>query len=568
MNTFAFFQNLVLHISSSLDLAKAMRATFSFLSKELPIVGISLHRFRPHLKAAELNFLVTEEGFYELGTFIPLPEKAVEDLVLHEKNNDLAHGKSWDRDTMGYALRNALAGFIPPKDRSYLVGILRAGDHIVGHLCLVGREKYCFSPEHEDLLELMRAPLGLAMMNLLQHRKTEELRARLNEHRLQLAGEISLLQEKSIIGKDGGLLQTIKMIKQLEGSNAPVLITGETGTGKEVIANAVQAVSAKKDGPFVKINCGAIPDTLIDSELFGYQKGAFTGATADRPGKFEQASGGTLFLDEIGDLAPQSQVRLLRVLQDQVVQRVGGTRSIKVDVRIIAATHRPLENMLQAGTFREDLYYRLNVFPLKLPALRDRTGDIPLLVQHFIKTFCVKMNMSHKMELDVEAMQQLHDYSWPGNIRELKNLVERALTLYQGGKLNIGQYLPKDAGWYLGAEDSTSYVRQMIQEEIATALASGQLAGGGETVTPQHSHGMELYTPPLAEKSSENNKPQNPSLALDDVTKAHILAVLKQCKYKISGRGGAAELLQVNPSTLRKRMEKLNISFIGKDRIV
>ncbi|WP_462325571.1 sigma-54 interaction domain-containing protein [Desulfoplanes sp.] len=542
MKDYDFLRNLVLSISSSLELSQAMRATFGFLSQHLPIAGLSLHRFLPQLQSTQLNFLVTEKGFHELDTLIPLSTGNIAYLTNHEDQKEVAHGDSVEEGSIANRFNHALAGFIPLEDRSYMTAILTAGDTIVGHLSLVGRGLHCFKPEHETLLELMRAPVGLAMMNLLQHRKTEELKTRLDEHRRQLAGEINLLKETAIIGKDGGLRHITQMVGQLAGSDAPVLIMGETGTGKELIADAVQRVSAKKDGPYLKINCGAIPETLIDSELFGYQKGAFTGALTDKPGKFEQASGGTLFLDEVGELTPQSQVRLLRVLQEHVVERVGGTRSIRVDVRIIAATNRPLENMMQEGTFREDLYYRLNVFPLNVPPLRERTDDISLLIHHFIKEFGKKLNINDEIEIDLESMKILRAYTWPGNIRELKNLLERALTLHPKGKLNLAQYLPKDPGWYLTPKEGTSYLKKMIQDEVAAALAR--------------------VRPPKIQSEPEVTQPESPhSLSLDEAMAAHIGEVLKQCRGKISGPGGAAEILEINPSTLRKRMKKLKIPF-------
>ena len=542
MKDYDFLRNLVLNISSSLELSRAMPATFGFLSEHLPIAGISLHRFMPQLQSTQLNFLVTEDGFHELDTLLPLSTSNLEYLTNHEDRKELAHEDSMNEGSIADMFNQALAGFIPPEERSYLTAILTAGDTIVGHLSLVGKGPHCFKPKHETLLELMRAPVGLAMMNLLQHRRTEELKRRLDEHRLQLAGELNLLKETAIIGKDGGLSHTMKMVEQLAGSDAPVLITGETGTGKELMADAVQRISAKKNGPYLKINCGAIPESLIDSELFGYQKGAFTGALTDRAGKFEQASGGTLFLDEIGELSPSSQVRLLRVLQDNVVERVGGNRSTRVDVRIIAATNRSLENMMQAGTFREDLYYRLNVFPLKLPSLRERVDDIPLLVHHFISEFTEKLKISQVVEVDLDSMKRLRDYSWPGNIRELRNLVERALTLQPKGRLNLAEYLPQDPGWYLTAEESEGYLKKMVQEEVAAALAKT----GGRDVQP--------------ETSVEKGEREQP-LALDAAMAAHIRNVLEHCRGKISGPGGAAELLEINPSTLRKRMKKLKIRF-------
>jgi transcriptional regulator with GAF, ATPase, and Fis domain len=256
----------------------------------------------------------------------------------------------------------------------------------------------------------------------------------LAQENVELRQELSAQQETGgIIGKSGPLQELLSLIRTIAPSDTTVLITGETGTGKELAARLIHRLSRHKDRRFVAVNCGALPETLLESELFGHEKGSFTGAIAQKKGKFELAEGGTLFLDEIGDISPAVQVKLLRVLQEREFQRVGGTSDLKANVRLIAATNRDLLAMMEQNQFRKDLFYRLNVIQLYVPALRERTDDIPELAIHFTRSF------AHKMEkpvagLNPEALQLCLTYKWPGNIRELENVMERAVTLAPEGK--------------------------------------------------------------------------------------------------------------------------------------
>jgi len=290
---------------------------------------------------------------------------------------------------------------------------------------------------------------------------------------------------------------------------SPVLILGETGVGKEIIAGAIHNASPRRDGPFIKINCGAIPDSLMDSELFGHEKGAFTGAIERKRGRFERAHGGTIFLDEIGELSPEAQVRLLRVLQEKEIERIGGTELLKVDIRVIAATHRDLKAMIREGKFREDLYFRLQVFPIDIPPIRDRHGDIPSLVHHFIQKKSRELKLTSIPKLAPEAYDQLLAYHWPGNVRELENAVERAIILQRKGPLSFG---------CLGSQDVPT--------------------GPADSVSVP----LDSYN-------------------LDQITADHIRRVLKKMNGKVEGQKGAAKLLGINPGTLRHRMRKLGISF-------
>ncbi len=301
----------------------------------------------------------------------------------------------------------------------------------------------------------------------------------------------------------------MRQVRQVAPTVSPVLLSGETGVGKDVIANAIHLGSPRRDGPFVPVNCGAIPESLLDSELFGHEKGAFTGALAMKRGRFERADGGTILLDEIGEMPLEAQVRLLRVIQHREIERVGGTQRIPVDIRIIAATNKNLEERVTTGRFREDLWFRLNVFPITVPPLRDRTGDIPALVYHFIERKAAELKIGETPRLAPGAIDDLLAYQWPGNVRELENLVERAMILHRGEPLSF--------------------------DDLEAAAR-----------------------PPVAQPPAPTGEE---ALDLDTVTARHIQQVLKRTGGKIHGPGGAGELLGINPNTLRYRMRKLGIPF-------
>ncbi|HVZ33746.1 MAG TPA: sigma-54 dependent transcriptional regulator, partial [Polyangiaceae bacterium] len=329
---------------------------------------------------------------------------------------------------------------------------------------------------------------------------------------------------ETIVGGDAGLKEVTERIDQVALTDVPVLVLGETGTGKEVVARAIHARSQRAKGPIVCVNCGAIPPGLVDSELFGHERGSFTGASGTRKGWFERADGGTLFLDEVGELPLDAQVRLLRVLQEHVFERVGGTRGIHVDVRVVAATHRNLEDMVQAGTFREDLWYRLSVFPIFLPPLRERQSDIPALAAHFAWRAGKRLGGTPLVpsESDVELLLQ---YDWPGNVRELVTVIERAAILGGGKKLQM-------------------------------AAALGVRATGG----------LRASTPaplPIAANVSAApaSKRDQEFLTLDQAMARHIEQALESTHGRIEGKGGAAELLDINPHTLRSRMKKLGVNW-------
>ena len=307
---------------------------------------------------------------------------------------------------------------------------------------------------------------------------------------------------ENIIGQSAKMKKMFANIDRVSHTNTTALLIGETGVGKELFARAIHQRSARKDNVLIKVNCAVLPAELIESELFGHQKGAFTGAIANRVGRFELANGGTLFLDEVGELTPQAQVKLLRVLQEQEFERVGGTETIKVDVRLIAATNRDLGKMVQEGTFRADLFYRLNVFPLRIPPLRERIDDIPELTRHFLKMSSRKVGRNIT-DVSSDSLDRLMHYHWPGNVRELQNIIERATILSDGPIV-----------------------------EVADALLGSHSA--------------------IQSQGSRKN--------LGDVEREHIIKVLEETSWAIEGKAGAAGILGLAPSTLRSRMTKFGIT--------
>jgi transcriptional regulator with GAF, ATPase, and Fis domain len=334
--------------------------------------------------------------------------------------------------------------------------------------------------------------------------------------RAQRAGQATGAFEE-IVGRSPALLAVLANVSRVALTDASVLVTGETGTGKELIARAIHFSGRRKDRPLIKVNCAALPDGLVESELFGHEKGAFSGAVSKRLGRFELADGGTIFLDEIGELPREAQAKLLRVLQEREFDRVGGTAPVKVDVRVIAATNRNPLQMVREKTFREDLYFRLNVFPIHLPPLRQRRDDIPLLVRFLVRKFAQRIN-KHLDGVSEQTMHRLREYSWPGNIRELENVLERAVILAAGPILDITpDLLP-------------------TQADATRAESRG------------------------ATDSAEPHPPVGPQPTLEAVERDYILSVLRQTNWVITGPRGAARILGLHPSTLSNRLKKLGIT--------
>lgn len=353
----------------------------------------------------------------------------------------------------------------------------------------------------------------------------EQEQARLQAQNAYLQEEIrSEHNFDEIVGNSPSLLNVLRQVDQVAPTDSTVLILGETGTGKELIARAIHDRSPRKNRPLVKVNCGAISAGLVESELFGHVKGAFTGALTARDGRFKLADGGTIFLDEVGELPPETQVKLLRVLQEQEFDPIGSSKTIKVDVRVIAATNRDLAAAVTEGKFRRDLFYRLNVVPIQVPSLTQRVEDMPLLTMFFLQRFARKFNKPVK-QVSEETMQRLCTYAWPGNIRELQNIIERAVVLSSGNMLTL-------------APDFQPIVENLPRPELKKPIPA-----------------LISATAPTPSKSAS---------ALEDVERRHIESVLNQTNWMIEGERGAAKILNLNPSTLRSRMQKLGIQRPGK----
>jgi formate hydrogenlyase transcriptional activator len=350
-------------------------------------------------------------------------------------------------------------------------------DQVLGVLALGRRSEEPFEDEEVDLLSQLAKQLAFALENALTYEQTTALKNKLAQEKLYLEAEIrGHMDFQEIVGTSPSLLNVLKQVDTVATTDSTVLILGETGTGKELIARAVHNHSRRKDRTFVKLNCGAIPTGLLESELFGHEKGSFTGAIAQRIGRLELADQGTLFLDEIGDISLELQSKLLRALQEREFERLGSSKTRKVDVRLIAATNRDLQKMVSDGQFRSDLYYRLNVFPIRIPPLRERTHDIPLLVRHFSQKY------SRRMEKNIDSIpsnviKQLEQWQWPGNIRELENFIERAVILTQGTVLNV----PISEL----AETLPNFTEDVDSDEIIQALkeSKGQVGGPNGAAT-------------------------------------------------------------------------------------
>jgi transcriptional regulator with GAF, ATPase, and Fis domain len=504
-----FFREATLRICSSLDIETALKRCFEYIRVFMPVVGMSLH-----ISDADLNVL---RFVASVGTNLPegseqvlsMPEKGRDERAALLKNREVIQIMNQPDPKLGLKEIQERLGL--NSDISVMNMTLKLEGNRIGGLGLVADGLNQYTDEHARLLLLLHEPFAIAMSNALKHQEVIRFKDMLADDNRYLFDELRSVSGEEIIGSDFGLKPVMEMVQQVAPLDSPVLLLGETGTGKEVIANAIHYSSPRKDGPFIKVNCGAIPETLLDSELFGHEKGAFTGAISQRRGRFERADKGTIFLDEIGELPPQAQIRLLHVLQRKEIERVGGTGSIPVDTRIISATHKNLEKMIASGRFREDLWFRLNVFPIMIPPLRQRREDIPALAHHFIDLKSLVLKLTERPVLAPGAIDRLIAYDWPGNVRELENMIERALIQRRGGVLSFETLVPSAvAGGREGAEDA-----------------------GRNRALP----------------------------SLDEMAARHIRRALKMARGKINGPGGAAQILGLHPNTLRKRMNKLGIPF-------
>ncbi len=329
---------------------------------------------------------------------------------------------------------------------SGMAALLEHGDRVVGHVFLASRARNSFAPEDVRVMDAIRPILAVALENAMAFEELDRLRKKAELEGEYLRQEIGeQFPVDGMIGASRAWRSVVNQVRSVAGTNSTVLVLGETGTGKELVARALHEKSRRAHGPFIKVNCGALTETLIESELFGHERGAFTGAHARRLGRFELAEGGTLFLDEIGEMPLGSQVKLLRALEAREIERVGGTGSIAIDVRVVAATNRDLEREVEKGRFRADLFYRLNVFPVRVPPLRDRGEDIPLLAQHYLEVHR-RRHGRPPMRFTEGSTEVMLEYPWPGNVRELEHMVERAVILSPTPAIDVREFLSVPGG--------------------------------------------------------------------------------------------------------------------------
>lgn len=386
--------------------------------------------------------------------------------------------------------------------RSFCFVPLTTAAHRLGAIGFVSLEKEAYSEADLKFLQQVANPVAVAVENALAFQEIAQLKDKLAKEKLYLEEELRLEHGfEDIIGDSDALKQVLKQVEVVAPTDSTVLIQGETGTGKELIARAIHRLSGRSERTFVKLNCAAIPTGLLESELFGHERGAFTGAITQKAGRFELADKGTIFLDEVGEIPLELQSKLLRVLQEQEFERLGSTKTVRVNVRLIAATNRDLKTMVEAKQFRGDLYYRLNVFPVTMPPLRDRREDIPTLVRYFTQHYAGRMKKNIQA-VPAKTLEILSSYTWPGNVRELENLVERSVILTQGTDLQV----------------------------------------------------------PISELQTTNESTVSSMTALEEAERDHILRALQETKWVVGGAAGAAARLGVKRTTLQSKMQKFGIT--------
>jgi transcriptional regulator with GAF, ATPase, and Fis domain len=502
-----FFREATLRICGSLEIEKSLYTTFMYLKGHLPADAISLYVYEPGLGIMRTVVRATSWGgsFPEESLFLP-----IEARKKLSGGSELPH--LWNLPDMhANEIGEPVAQAQELPLSSALVMILRLEGQELGAAVVNAAGRGRYTPEHAKLFAQLNEPFAIALANGLRYQELARMKELLADDNRFLKTQLRSRARKEVIGAEFGLKRVMEMVYEVAPLPSPVLLLGETGTGKEVIAGVIHDLSPRREGPFIKVNCGALPPSLLDSELFGHEKGAFTGAIRLRRGLFERAQGGTIFLDEVGELPAEAQVRLLRVLQEREIERVGGTGPIKTDIRLIAATHRDLDILSADGNFRSDLYFRLRVFPVTIPPLRERKADIPVLVQHFIQKKMRELGFLTVPVLAPGALERLLEYTWPGNVRELENAVERALIIHRDGYLHF--------------------------DDI------GQTAA----LTPKQTENPPAW--PLKD------------MTLEGMMREHIGKVMTMVGGRVEGVGGAAEHLALNPSTLRNKMRKLGIPF-------
>jgi formate hydrogenlyase transcriptional activator len=489
-------------VVSSLDLKALLGSTAACLRLVMPHEYTTLTLYDPETNALRLHALdfPIGHGFIREDTTVPI-EDSPAGLAYSSRRAVVMNREELERLTSEIG-RLLLA----EKIQSVCSVPMISHDHVFGTLSVASLRENAFLPENVQLLSQVASQVAIGVENALAYYQIEQFKNKLAEEKLYLEDEIRTEYNfEEIIGQSPALKRILKQVETVAPTDSTVLLLGETGTGKELIARAIHNLSSRRERMLVRVNCAAIPTSLLESELFGHEKGAFTGAVAQRIGRFELANRGTIFLDEIGDIPLELQPKLLRVLQEQEFERLGGTRTMRVDVRLVAATNSNLIKMVDEKRFRSDLFYRLNVFPILVPPLRERREDIPLLVRHFVQKYGRQM----KKQIDTiptKAMKALSEYHWPGNVRELENFIERAVILSRGSELQ----------------------------------------------------------PPLAELAQRKKPPPavspNSSTTLEEAERDHILRALKDTSWVIGGPAGAAARLGMKRTTLHSLVKRLGIT--------
>ncbi len=517
------------------------RAVCAALQNVLPVSQAGLSLYEAATNSLRLFALQGDSSgvALEVGDVLNLDDQELQqafDFRQAHRKDDLAEAREHAIDKRIYE-----AGI-----RSYIIAPLVVQGHAIGTLGVGNVNPHQYIEADAEFLQETANQVALAVANMQAYEEIANLKAQLQAENLYLQEEIRAEHNfDEIVGNSEALLTLLHDVERLAPTDSTVLLFGETGTGKELIARAIHDRSARKGRPLVKINCGAISAGLVESELFGHVKGAFTGAIDRRTGRFELADNGTLFLDEVGELPLDTQVKLLRVLQEGEFEPVGSSKTVRVNVRVIAATNRDLEEEVRAGRFRADLYYRLNVLPLRMPSLSERRADIPQLVTFFAARFAKRFNKPiHKVS--PETMERLQAYHWPGNIRELQNVIERAVVLSQNSVLTIERHLlPAQANNIIA-----------LPQLPAASAASEPSRANAQASEATNAHGA-AYESPVSPISSVRQATMAGSLT--EVERAHIIGVLEQSGWVIEGERGAAKILNLHPNTLRSRMKRLGI---------
>src|SRR6266478_647078 len=496
------------HVVSNLEFRDLLRAVVASTRRVMGCdgVGITLpDTDNAHLRIYAMDF--------------PFSDESVQEESLISMDEDISGavfrtGKPWC-GSVQEARRQGMKDTARAEVGTVSILPLVSRGRVLGIFGVVKYQDAAFTSDDIEFLTQIANQVAIAVENACAFGEIRELKEKLTQEKLYLEDEIrSEMNFAQIVGKSAPLRRVLKQVETVAPTDSTVLIFGDTGTGKELIARAIHDLSPRRSKPFVKLNCAAIPTGLLESELFGHEKGAFTGAIAQRIGRFEVANGGTIFLDEIGEIPLELQTKLLRVLQEREFERLGSSRTLRTDARLIAATNRDLEAMVSEQKFRSDLFFRLNVFPVHVPPLRERQGDIPLLVRHFTQQFSRRMNRVIET-IPSAAMDALSRYHWPGNIRELQNVIERAVIISSGPVLSV---------------DVADLKFSKVSHPKERAAAPNSTANGAL-------HHL-----------------------LEETERQQILQTLKQCNWVVAGPHGAAARLGMNRSTLQVRIRKLGIS--------